>query len=112
MNPQTDEVRPFMLRINQFAKELGVTNHDVIDALEKRMGIPGKSHSSNLTDDQISQLRRVFDAKSKGVEEGTPLALHKPSAPVRIVKATTPPVSAPAPSAEPPVLVRRPETVS
>jgi translation initiation factor IF-2 len=101
-----------MLRINQFAKELGVTNHDVIDALEKRMGIPGKSHSSNLTDDQISQLRRVFDAKSKGVEEGTPLALHKPSAPVRIVKATTPPVSAPAPSAEPPVLVRRPETVS
>lgn len=94
-----------MLRINQFAKELGVTNHDVIDALEKRLGIPGKSHSSNLTDDQISQLRRVFDAKSKGVEEGTPLALHKPSAPVRIVKAS--PASEPV--AQPPVLVRRPE---
>jgi len=97
-----------MLRINQFAKELGVTNHDVIDALEKRMGIAGKSHSSNLTDDQISQLRRVFDAKSKGVEEGTPLALHKPSAPVRIVKAATPPPPPPPPPA-PPVLVKRPE---
>ena len=80
-----------MLRINQFAKELGVTNHDVIEALEKRLGASGKSHSSNLTDDQISQLRRVFDAKAKGVEEGTPLALHKPFVPVRIVKAVTPP---------------------
>jgi len=41
-----------MLRINQLAKELGVSNHEVIEALEKRLGIPGKSHSSNLTDDQ------------------------------------------------------------
>jgi translation initiation factor IF-2 len=101
-----------MLRINQFAKELGVTNHDVIDALEKRMGISGKSHSSNLTDDQISQLRRVFDAKSKGVEEGTPLALHKPSTHVRIVKAVMPP---PTPTPQPPaptVLVKRPEPIA
>ena len=95
-----------MLRINQFAKELGVTNHDVIEALEKRLGIAGKSHSSNLTDDQISQLRRVFEAKTKGVEEGTPLALHKPSAPVRIVKAVTPPPPIPPPPA-PPVLVKK-----
>ncbi|HWQ07856.1 MAG TPA: translation initiation factor IF-2 N-terminal domain-containing protein, partial [Holophaga sp.] len=94
-----------MLRINQFAKDLGVTNHDVIDALEKRLGISGKSHSSNLTDDQVSQLRRVFEAKSKGMEEGTPLALHKPSAPVRIVKA----VPQPHEPGQPPVLVKAPE---
>ena len=74
-----------MLRINQFAKEIGVSNHDVIEALEKRMGIPGKSHSSNLSDDQILQLRRLFDAKSKGAEESAPLAVHKPTAPVRVV---------------------------
>ncbi|MBP1628993.1 MAG: Translation initiation factor N-terminal region, partial [Holophagaceae bacterium] len=76
-----------MLRINQFAKEIGVTNHDVIDVMEKRLAIPGKSHSSNLTDDQISQLRRIFDAKSKGTEESAPLALHRPTAAVKIVKA-------------------------
>jgi len=103
-----------MLRINQFAKELGVTNHDVIEALEKRLNIPGKSHSSNLTDDQVMQLRRVFDAKTKGVEEGVPLALHKASAPVRIVKAA-PGAPAPAPVApalQPTVLVKKVEPTS
>ena len=101
-----------MLRINQFAKEIGVSNHDVIEALEKRMGIPGKSHSSNLSDDQILQLRRLFDAKSKGAEEAAPLAVHKPTAPVRVVKGAPAPraeaapeaVAAPAPA---PVLVKR-----
>jgi len=94
-----------MLRINQFAKEIGVTNHDVIDVMEKRLAIPGKSHSSNLTDDQISQLRRIFDAKAKGTEESAPLALHRPTAIVKIVKA------APAtPGQVPSVLVKRPET--
>ena len=31
-----------MLRINQFAKELGVTNHEVIEACEKRLGLQGQ----------------------------------------------------------------------
>ncbi len=98
-----------MLRINQFAKELGVSNQTVIEALEKRLGIPGKSHSSNLSEDQCSQLRRVLDPKNKGGEEA-PLALHRPTAGVKIVKA---PVEAPeAPRAEPkapPVLVKKAE---
>ena len=91
-----------MLRINQFAKEVGVTNQDVIDALEKRLGIPGKSHSSNLTDDQISQLRRVLEGKSKGAEETTPLALHRPTTSVKVVKGEA--RSTPAP--EPPTPAR------
>jgi len=96
-----------MLRINQFAKEVGVTNHDVIEALEKRLNIPGKSHSSNLTDDQVMQLRRVFEAKAKGVDEGTPLAIHKPSAPIRVVKAS--PTAPLAPPPAPTVLVKKAE---
>lgn len=103
-----------MLRINQFAKEIGVSNHDVIEALEKRLGIPGKSHSSNLSDDQILQLRRVFDAKSKGSEEAAPLAVHKPTVPVRVVKGAPAPKPEPAPEAPAapapaaaPVLVKR-----
>ncbi len=99
-----------MLRINQLAKELGVTNHDVLDAAEKRLGLAGKSHSSNLTEDQAQQLRRVIEAKAKGPsEESTPLAMHRPNAGVKIVKAapaTAAPVSAPPP---PPVLIKKAE---
>ncbi len=85
-----------MLRINQLAKELGVANQEVIEACEKRLGLQGKSHSSNLTDDQADQLRRAFQGKHKGENEAPPLALHKPSAAVRIVKA--PGVPAPPPA--------------
>ncbi len=92
-----------MLRINQLAKELGVANQEVIEACEKRLGLQGKSHSSNLTDDQADQLRRGFQGKHKGEQEAPPLALHKPSAAVRVVKgpAPTAPAARPEPKAEP-----------
>ncbi|MBI1751724.1 MAG: translation initiation factor IF-2 [Acidobacteria bacterium] len=79
-----------MLRINQLAKELGVANQEVIEACEKRLGLQGKSHSSNLTDDQADQLRRGFQGKGKGEDEASPLALHKPSAAVKVVKGPAP----------------------
>ena len=63
-----------MLRINQLAKELGVANQEVIEACEKRLNLPGKSHSSNLTDDQAEQLRRSFHGKHKGESDAAPLA--------------------------------------
>ena len=108
-----------MLRINQLAKELGVANQEVIEACDKRLGLQGKSHSSNLTDDQADQLRRSFQGKHKGESDAPPLALHKPSAAVRIVKGPAqhpapeaaprpePPAEAPKPA--PAVLVKRPE---
>ncbi|WP_026853431.1 translation initiation factor IF-2 [Geothrix fermentans] len=98
-----------MLRINQLAKELGVANQEVIEAAEKRLGLPGKSHSSNLTDDQADQLRRAFQGKHKGESEAPPLALHKPSAAVKVVKGPAP-VAAPRPEpkAEAPVEVPKP----
>ncbi|MBK8724554.1 MAG: translation initiation factor IF-2 [Holophagaceae bacterium] len=100
-----------MLRINQFAKELGVSNQTVIEALEKRLGIPGKSHSSNLSEDQASQLRRALDPKNKGGEEA-PLALHRPTGGVKIVKAAPEAPAPEPPRAEPkppPVLVKKAE---
>ncbi len=103
-----------MLRINQLAKELGVANQEVIEACEKRLNLPGKSHSSNLTDDQAEQLRRSFQGKHKGASDAPPLALHKASATVKVVKA--PPVAKPEPEPlpEPPrpapaVLVKKAE---
>ena len=108
-----------MLRINQLAKELGVANQEVIEACEKRLGLQGKSHSSNLTDDQADQLRRAFQGKHKGESDAPPLALHKPSAAVRVVKAPNlpppPPVKAEvqpvpeAPKPAPAVLVKKAE---
>jgi translation initiation factor IF-2 len=83
-----------MLRINQLAKELGIANQEVIEAAEKRLGLQGKSHSSNLTDDQADQIRRTFQGKQKGAPEAPPLAVHKPSAAVKVVKGG----GAPAPS--------------
>ncbi|MDP2877312.1 MAG: translation initiation factor IF-2 N-terminal domain-containing protein, partial [Holophaga sp.] len=99
-----------MLRINQFAKDHGVSNTDVIEVLEKRLGIAGKSHSSNLTDDQAALLQGVFESKPKGTEEPAPSP--RPSAPVRVVKAhpaAPAAVSAPAPPPvhAPAVLVKK-----
>ena len=105
-----------MLRINQLAKELGVANQEVIEACEKRLNLPGKSHSSNLTDDQADQLRRGFQGKQKGTSEAPPLALHKPSATVKVVKGHAGPAAKaePEPLPEPPkpapaVLVKKAE---
>ena len=87
-----------MLRINQLAKELGVANQEVIETCEKRLSLQGKSHSSNLTDDQADQIRRALQGRPKGAAEAPPLALHKPSAAVRVVKGPSP---APKPEPEP-----------
>ena len=87
-----------MLRINQLAKELGVANQEVIETCEKRLSLQGKSHSSNLTDDQADQIRRALQGRPKGAAEAPPLALHKPSAAVRVVKGPSPP---PKPEPEP-----------
>ncbi len=104
-----------MLRINQLAKELGIANQEVIEAAEKRLGLQGKSHSSNLTDDQADQLRRSLQGKHKGEEEAAPLALHKPSVAVKVVKGSharaeaKPEPEPEAPKLAPAVLVKKAE---
>jgi len=103
-----------MLRINQLAKELGVSNHVVLDALEKHLGVAGKSHSSNLTEEQINTVRRVVENKSKGEE--TPSA--SPLPPATAAKAALPtikivkPILAPPPPppAPPAVLIKKSES--
>jgi translation initiation factor IF-2 len=118
------------IRINQIAKEYGVSNSVIIELLESRLGVTGKSHSSGLNPSEESNLRRFLDAKSKGQAEQAPLAVHKASAAVKVVKGPktegaddmpaarveAPKVEAPkaeAPKVEkpaaPPVLIRRTE---
>jgi hypothetical protein len=69
-----------MLRVNQLAKELGVSNHAVLDVLEKRLGVMGKSHSSNLFDDSIiERIRMVFRESGKASQP----TQAQPSGPIR-----------------------------
>ena len=103
-----------MLRINQLAKELGVSNHDVLNALEKHLGLQGKSHSSNLSDDQVDAVRRVVQNKPKGEEAPVVSQQSTPTAPkavlptIRIVKPVPAPPPPP-PAAPPAVLIKKPE---
>jgi translation initiation factor IF-2 len=126
-----------MLRINQLAKELGVSNHVVLDALEKHLGVQGKSHSSNLTEDQINGVRRVVEGRSRGGEapaaaqpqgqqggqqgqaagpQGHPghgqpsTAQVRPSVPIIRVVKPVPSQVPPAPPAA--VLIKKPEVVA
>ena len=105
-----------MLRINQLAKELGVSNHEVLDALEKRLGIQGKSHSSNLTDDQVHSVRRAMETKPKVAEAPQASAAAAvavaPRAVPPTIKIVRPghgqaPAPVPAPAPAPAVLIKK-----
>ena len=95
-----------MLRINQLAKELGVSNHEVLDALEKHLGVQGKSHSSNLSDEQVNVRAPGHARTSPGARRPPPPPRRPPpTAPkavpptIRIVKPTAAP---PPPPVRPP----------
>ncbi|MBS1785317.1 MAG: translation initiation factor IF-2 [Acidobacteria bacterium] len=108
------------MRINQLAKELGVGNNDILDVVEKRLGLSGKSHSSSLDEDQIAQVRRSLGAK--GAAHPAPKAPAKTPASAPVIKVTKAPKleKAPAhPTPEPPkvepekpapILLRKAET--
>ncbi|HAH86081.1 MAG TPA: hypothetical protein DCL60_01770, partial [Armatimonadetes bacterium] len=44
------------VRVYELAKELKLTNHELIDAL-KGMGIEVKSHSSSLDSDMVAKVK-------------------------------------------------------
>ena len=105
-----------MLRINQLAKELGVSNHEVINALEKHLGIQGKSHSSNLSDGQVNSLRLIIENKINFKETATASMQPPPSTTsktaasiVRIVKPTYSSASAASTSSQAAVLIKKSE---
>ncbi len=105
------------MRINQLAKELGVGNNDILDVVEKRLGLSGKSHSSSLDEDQIAQVRRALT--TKGGSAPAPKAAPKATPPPAIKVTKAPKLekgpAAPEPvKTEPekpaPILLRKAET--
>src|SRR6185437_11010567 len=102
------------MRINQLAKELGVGNNDLIEVVEKRLGLTGKSHSSSLDEDQIAQVRRVLGGKAAEAPKPAARHGHAPAAAVpvkaappavKVVKAPRPEAPKPEPEKPAPVLL-------
>lgn len=52
-------------RINQIAKESGLTNKELVDHAQK-IGLPVKSHSSSIDAEQAKQLLSSFKATGTG----------------------------------------------
>ena len=48
------------IRINELAKELGMTSKEVLEKLES-LGIKGKTHSSTVTQEQIKRLKDFME---------------------------------------------------
>ncbi|MBO7672287.1 translation initiation factor IF-2 [bacterium] len=69
------------VRINELAKEMGITSKEIIDKLAQ-MSITGKTHSSTLTPDQIKRLQEF-------IALGPKPAVKKPKAFI-VKKAKTP----------------------
>ncbi len=53
------------MRVHELAKELGKSSKDVITVLEKS-GVEGKTHSSSLEPDQISQVKKELSSSGGG----------------------------------------------
>ena len=47
------------IRIYELSKRLGVTNKEILSEL-KKMGITGKTHSSNIDDELAGKIERIF----------------------------------------------------
>ncbi|HXC17939.1 MAG TPA: translation initiation factor IF-2, partial [Holophagaceae bacterium] len=92
------------MRINQLAKELGLGNNDLIEVVEKRLGLTGKSHSSSLDEDQIAQVRRVLGGKTAShAKHPAKAAPPTPAAPApAAIKVTKGPKLEKGPASEPP----------
>ena len=64
------------VRINELAKELGISSKDIIDKLAK-MSITGKTHSSTLTPDQIKRLQEFIKQGANVVKKPKAFVVKK-----------------------------------
>ena len=61
------------IRINELAKELNLTNKDLLDKLAK-ISIVGKTHSSTLTSDQVKKIKDFIENGEKVTKPAKPKA--------------------------------------
>ncbi len=61
------------IRINELAKEMNLSNKDLLDKLSK-IQIVGKTHSSTLTSDQVKKLKDFIEGGEKVAKPSKPKA--------------------------------------
>ena len=68
------------MRVNELAKELGKSSKEVLDILQKQ-NQDVKSHSSNVTEEQIRMVRRSVEGQAAQVKERPMVPLPSPRNP-------------------------------
>ncbi len=61
-------------RVYEVAKELGKSNKEIIECLENKLGVMGKSHSSTLSASQVSRLKDALKPSGNAVDAKKPKA--------------------------------------
>ncbi len=98
------------IRINELAKELGMTSKEIIEKYTQ-MGITGKTHSSTVTPDQIKRLKEFISQGSQVVAKKPKAFVVKKAKAVVEETVEEKPAEKPEPKAEPEVNVPRVEVV-
>ena len=73
------------IRVYEAAKELGLTNKEIIEQLETKIGVKVKSHSSTLTMAQFKRFKDMIQANAAPIVQKRPKAFI-----VKKVKTETP----------------------
>ncbi|EHI58416.1 translation initiation factor IF-2 [Hungatella hathewayi] len=90
------------MRVSEFAKELGKSSKEVLEILQKN-NFDVKSHASNVSDDQMAAVRRVYGGNHTSAGAHTAQANHAaPAAPAAHTQAPAAHTQAPAPKTEAP----------
>lgn len=109
------------MRVNELAKELNISNKELLDKLAK-ISIVGKTHSSTLTSDQVRKIKDFIANGEKISKPSKPKAfivkkskeVEKVEPKEEVVEEKEKPVAKPEPAKEPPrprvEVVKRPKT--
>ncbi len=60
------------VRIYEVAKQLQLSSNEVIDLLDKKLGIKVKSHSSSITHDEVKKLSAALKTAKAPIKEEKP----------------------------------------
>ena len=71
------------VRINELAKEMGITSKEIIEKLAQ-MSITGKTHSSTLTTDQIKRLQEFINQGASVVKKPKAFIVKKAKSPEQV----------------------------
>ncbi|MBS5065044.1 MAG: translation initiation factor IF-2 N-terminal domain-containing protein, partial [Hungatella hathewayi] len=106
------------MRVSEFAKELGKSSKEVLEILQKN-NFDVKSHASNVSDDQMAAVRRVYGGNHTSAGAHTAQANHAApaahtQAPAAHTQAPAAHTQAPAAKAEAPAApaAARPRTLA